>query len=437
MTSFVVTVLLAITGTVVPDTDEFEETDFVPFVGLRRDVFDWNLIKIISQNETGNFVISPFSIKVILMLLAEMSGINSDTRQELLENLENITDVVVGRDIYREYLRELNKPDPENLVKCGSKVLVTDRLVTNQKIGAIFEHDYNAQMQKVNFNNVAQVTRDINSWVSELTQGNIANFLKQSDVVDSVVMLLNVVYFEGHWRKPFEKTRTQTGAFTAGTRGNVRSVQVEYMQDRGEYYYCYSKKLNAKFLRIPYAGKNYAMYILLPNDRNNIDDLIQNIDSKTLHAEAWYMDDYEVDVKLPKFKVNYPVSLKPYFQQVSFSISLPSKILNHSKLPLHLQLGINSIFSSNASLAGLARGQQVTANQLIVTAVEHKAGIAIDEEGTVAYAATEAQLVNKIGSGVKKFIVDRPFFFYIEQETTGNIVFAGKVTDPTKVGEQL
>lgn len=100
-------------------------------------------------------------------------------------------------------------------------------------------------------------------------------------------------------------------------------------------------------------------------------------------------------------------------------------------------MGINSIFSSNASLAGLARGSQVSGNQLIVSAVQHKAGIEINEEGTIAYAATEAQLVNKIDDGIKVFTANRPFFFYIEQETTGNIVFAGKIVDPTQAGSQL
>lgn len=88
------------------------------------------------------------------------------------------------------------------------------------------------------------------------------------------------------------------------------------MTDNGDYYYFLSRKLKAKFLRLPYAGKSYSMYVVLPTEENNIDALLQSLDSKTLHQEAWYMDEYKVDVKLPKFKVNYPVNLKPYFQEV-------------------------------------------------------------------------------------------------------------------------
>lgn len=95
-------------GVVVPQGANIDDEEYVPFVGTRRDVFDWNLMKAIGRNETGNFIISPFSIKVILMLLTEMSGINSDTRKELLEHLENINDIAEGRTLFRNYLRQLN-----------------------------------------------------------------------------------------------------------------------------------------------------------------------------------------------------------------------------------------------------------------------------------------------------------------------------------------
>lgn len=94
------------------------------------------------------------------------------------------------------------------------------------------------------------------------------------------------------------------------------------MQDRGEYYYYYSKQLKAKLLRIPYAGKSFAMFIILPNEDNDIDTLIEQSDSKILHAEAWYMDEYECDVKLPKFNISYPLNLKPLFQEVSIWLAL-------------------------------------------------------------------------------------------------------------------
>lgn len=40
--------------------------------------------------------------------------------------------------------------------------------------------------------------------------------------------------------------------------------------------------------------------------------------------------------------------------------------------------------------------------------------------------------MNKFGeSGPRDFIANRPFMFFIQDETTGTLLFAGKVTDPS------
>ena len=47
----------------------------------------------------------------------------------------------------------------------------------------------------------------------------------------------------------------------------------------------------------------------------------------------------------------------------------------------------------------------------------------------------ELQLVNKFGGEAVDFVADRPFVFYIEDETTGAKLFAGRVSDPSKFKE--
>lgn len=85
-----------------------EHDDYAPFIGTRRDNFDWDLLKtVIKSDPTSNIIISPFSAKVILMLIAEMSGINSDTRKELVSVLKDINDVDDGRRIFTRALRSL------------------------------------------------------------------------------------------------------------------------------------------------------------------------------------------------------------------------------------------------------------------------------------------------------------------------------------------
>lgn len=92
------------------------------------------------------------------------------------------------------------------------------------------------------------------------------------------------------------------------------------------------------------------------------------------------------------------------------------------------QLGIRQIFTLQASFPQLARGSAVQ-DRLQVSNVLQKTGIEINEKGSTAYAATIASLVNKFGGNVE-FKADRPFLFLIEDETTGTLIFSGKVTHP-------
>lgn len=86
------------------------------------------------------------------------------------------------------------------------------------------------------------------------------------------------------------------------------------------------------------------------------------------------------------------------------------------------------MFTFEASLPQLVRGQAF-ANRLQVSKVLQKTGIEINEKGTTAYAATVASIVNKIGVEIE-FKADRSFMFLIEDETTGTLIFSGKVVHP-------
>jgi serpin B len=58
--------------------------------------------------------------------------------------------------------------------------------------------------------------------------------------------------------------------------------------------------------------------------------------------------------------------------------------------------------------------------------------VALDEQGTEAAAATAVVAVDESAPPLATFALDRPFLFMIYDEPTGQILFAGRVLDPTK-----
>ena len=70
---------------------------------------------------------------------------------------------------------------------------------------------------------------------------------------------------------------------------------------------------------------------------------------------------------------------------------------------------------------------------LYISAVKQKSFVDVSEEGTEAAAVTTVTMVKSaIMEPMKPFemIVDRPFFFVIEDSQTQSILFMGVVFDP-------
>jgi len=71
-------------------------------------------------------------------------------------------------------------------------------------------------------------------------------------------------------------------------------------------------------------------------------------------------------------------------------------------------------------------------NNLYIGDVIHQAYVKVDEKGTEAATAT-AVIMQRAAMRIRNvFRADHPFIFIIQEKETGNILFMGKVTDPTK-----
>jgi len=385
---------------------ENNHEEYIPFQGQRHDNFDWMLTKDIFEKEPGNVVLSPFSIKVILLLLAEASGIGSETFNQLQIIYPNIRVPYEGREVYKKVLSSLSNSNSVTM-KTGTKILVQNGINTRPRYQQILEKYYETRAENVDFAKSTEVAQIVNNWAANLTDNNIQNLVTADDFQNSVAILLNAVYFKGAWRRPFKTEKTEPGSFSAKSG----SVQASYMVDTDNYYFFESTQLNAKILRIPYTNGKFSMFVVLPT--GDLIDLIGKLNSKTINREAWYLDEVEVKVKLPKFQFNKDTDLRSHLEN----------------------LGIVDMFTDNAvfPLFTTATDQKATTANFKVSNIKQKAGIRVDEQGSEAFAATVAQIVNKFGAEPAEFLATKPFIFFIEDEATGTVLFAGKVEDPTKL----
>jgi serpin B len=114
----------------------------------------------------------------------------------------------------------------------------------------------------------------------------------------------------------------------------------------------------------------------------------------------------EVKLALPKWESKSAIYLKPPLQAA----------------------GIADLFDPDlANLNGIANGRG-----LFVQTAIHQANISVDEEGTEAAAATALGIAGSAApTNVVSLTVDRPFIYLINDDVTGELLFVGRVLDPT------
>ncbi|EDW51889.1 GM14001 [Drosophila sechellia] len=364
---------------------------FVPFRSDSHDPFSWHLLKTVLQNETAdkNVIISPFSVKLVLALLAEAAGAGTQTQLELANTQTDIRSQNNVREFYRKTLNSFKKENQlHDTLSVRTKLFTDSFIETQQKFTATLKHFYDSEVEALDFTNPEAAADAINAWAANITQGRLQQLVAPDNVRSSVMLLTNLIYFNGLWRRQF--ANTFEGPFF---RSKDDQSRAEFMEQTDYFYYTTSEKLKAQILRLPYKGKN-SLFVLLPYALNGIHDLVKNLENDELKGAQWAMEE------------NLKETLR--------------------------RLGVREIFEDSASLPGLTRGADV-AGKVKVSNILQKAGINVNEKGTEAYAATVVEIENKFGgsTAIEEFNVNRPFVFFIEEESTGNILFAGKVHSPT------
>jgi len=157
-------------------------------------------------------------------------------------------------------------------------------------------------------------------------------------------------------------------------------------------------------IEIPYGDTSYSMYAFLP---------AQEISPKTLLnklSENGKWDEYQKEftsrqtrLSLPKFKFSYENSLIDELER----------------------LGMGLAFSNQADFSGIEKNGGLT-----ISEVKHKTFIEVNEEGTEAAAVTSVGVSLTSMPQYYRLNFDRPFLFFIRENTSGLILFAGQINKP-------
>ena len=333
------------------------------------------------EDKDMNLAVSPYSAGVALSMLAE--GAQGQTQAEFNKALNNC--------IFKA--EDLGSNDTV-IVKSVNSLWIDDDFSVRNRYVNLMQKDFDALVTTLSFSDPSTV-QAINNWCSEHTNGKITEIIDKLGAND-VMVLVNALYFNAPWLNPFEPRMTSDARFN----GSRKVSDVRMMSRKA--YMNYAEYMGCQLVELPYEGGRYSMYVLLPPQDMDINELIGYLSEEAYMTALGALKSTDVLLRMPKVKVE------------------TSLLLNNSLQ----EMGIRTAFTPAADFSAIAE-----MGPLSLGLVKQKCYVDISEKGTEAAAVTSAQIrmTSARPAPYVKMTVDRPFLFFITDTQESNILFAGRI----------
>ena len=333
------------------------------------------------EDKDMNLAVSPYSAGVALSMLAE--GAQGQTQAEFNKALNNC--------IFKA--EDLGGNDTV-IVKSVNSLWIDDDFSVRNRYVNLMQKDFDALVTTLSFSDPSTV-QAINNWCSEHTNGKITEIIDKLGAND-VMVLVNALYFNAPWLNPFEPRMTSDARFN----GSRKVSDVRMMSRKA--YMNYAEYMGCQLVELPYEGGRYSMYVLLPPQDMDINELIGYLSEEAYMTALGALKSTDVLLRMPKVKVE------------------TSLLLNNSLQ----EMGIRTAFTPAADFSAIAE-----MGPLSLGLVKQKCYVDISEKGTEAAAVTSAQIrmTSARPAPYIKMTVDRPFLFFITDTQESNILFAGRI----------
>ena len=368
------------------------------------DPFARDLVSKAGSDQTGSYVISPISAQQALSMVA--LGASGMTRQEMDRVLGFPSDAAGRSRRIQQVQNTLAKVSKGGSValEVANRVWIDRSFPLKSSFRTEVEGIFESGIATGDFRNRAESCRgEINRWVEAKTHQRIRNLLPTGTVDASTRMVLvNAVYFRGEWEVPFEPGKTQRSRFASSAE---KSFQVPMMQQSKSL--LYREETGLQICALAYRGSDLSMVILLP-ELDAIRGLEDRVAREGIDTVIGQLESRRVEIFLPRFKVES-------------AFELPEMLKT---------MGMRSVFDDeSADLSG------ISTNRLSVSRVIQKAFVEVREEGTEAAAATSVLALGAPAPPPEKTVVfraDHPFLFVLREDSSGLILFAGRVSVPLR-----
>jgi len=355
------------------------------------------------KSEDGNLFFSPYSISSALSMTYE--GAKGQTAEEMQAVLHLPDDKDQIRSDFKNIYNDLNKADKTYKLTTANALWAQEDYPFIDDYFNVVDEYYDGKVTNLDFKTDTENSRvTINTWVEDKTYDKIQDLIPAGMLSPATrLVLTNAIYFKANWSNQFDAEDTRDGKFKLSSGQDVDARLMHKTSN-----YNYGETSDLLILEMDYLDNDLSMIIILPKDDKL--NKVENDFSKD-KLEDWKndMETEKVRVTLPKFKFE-----TKYFM---------AKDLKEMGMPTAFKY-------PNADFTGMS-----PTDELYIDEVIHQTFVEVAEYGTEAAAATA--VIMKAGSAgpteePKIFTADHPFIFIIQQKDSGNILFMGRMSDPTQ-----
>lgn len=363
--------------------------------------FAMDLFKQIQDKPIRNLVYSPYSISNAFAML--YGGAKEETADQIQKILHFPSPNTKSFHEAFAQLNELAIVESKDAItlRSANKLWFKDGFNPKDGFAEMTKAFYQSDLDF--FKGAESGSQKINDWVSEQTNEKIQNIISPSHLRIADLVLANAIYFYGNWQNEFDPENTSPDTFFS----TPTPVTTDFMNAR---VYAGVLPLDwANVLVLDYKDQAASMLIVLPNEEVSLEKVIPHLSAEKYLEWCTKIGPSrkEVYLQLPKWKITPPsIPLSDHF----------------------LKMGLDLPFNKGNTAPNFNN----IAPNLFLSNILHKAMIEVNEKGAEAAAATTATVGTRGIYHPQHININRPFLYFIKDNTTESILFMGQVIDPSK-----
>ena len=364
-------------------------------------------------NEEGNALFSPFSIYSCLGMI--YAGANGETEEEMQKamNLRLSQDEVpMAVHLLSKSLTRREKSSP--IVRIANGLFFDKRVSLTPSYKETLDNLFNAKSAPIDTRNIDKTIASVNEWVASNTEGKISHLLDKSDITQNTrLLLVNTLYFQGEWAKPFPKESTRSRPFYVSY---TEKVPVEMMEQVGRFPYVETEFDQTLGLPLrAQGGEGFVLWLHLPKQQRC-----------GTHCEKDQQDPKErarEHALAIRESLEHPqvvrVAIPQLLQRLRYELNGPLSAM-----------GMGSAFTDKADFSKMSTSEGLSIDKII-----HEVYFCMNETGITAAGATSGgmgvtSMPPEEENVIAEFVADRPFSFTLTETGSHVPLFVGTIHKP-------